>query len=219
MEEHRHLRNSTTGHITRKASYVQPIWKKGRRHKERLTPKGPWAHPYAVLRPRAPPLEAAARREFVYDETAAPGRAVGLVVDEALVREHLPRAAAAYADSSDHGEACEVATSRQSSVSHQPVSHQTVGHRSLDRLSPVISQSPVTRQSVTGHELRQSVTHPHRRPCAVISQSVIGQSVTSHQSVPNPHRQPCGVVAATPPPTGRGPRGRACPGARAAAPP
>ena len=44
------------------------------------------AHPYAVLRPRAPPLEAAPRRKFINNKFAAKARrAVRLVVHEALV--------------------------------------------------------------------------------------------------------------------------------------
>ena len=74
-------------------------------------------HPDPVLRPLAPPLETTPGRKLVHDEAAVPGRAVGLVVDEALVREHLPRAAAAYADGAYHGKPCEVSTSQHSPTS------------------------------------------------------------------------------------------------------
>ena len=90
------------------------------------------------MRPRAPPLEAAPGREFVYDETAEPGRAVGFVVDEALVREH----AAGFVEVKrpNDGKACE--TSRRSSRQSAPVSaaiitrhsiHQSVTHQPASR--------------------------------------------------------------------------------------
>ena len=71
------------------------------------------AHPYAVPRPRAPPLEAALGREAVDDEGAAPRGAVRLAVDEALLGEHAA-AAVAKADRPNNREACEFVPHRSS---------------------------------------------------------------------------------------------------------
>ena len=46
-------------------------------------------HPYSILRPRAPAFKAAPRGELVDDQLAAARGTVGLVVYEALVRDHF----------------------------------------------------------------------------------------------------------------------------------
>ena len=88
------------------------------------------AHPYAVPRPRAPPLEAALGREAVDDEGAAPRGAVRLVVDEALLGGNL---GCPEVDGAVNREACEV------SMLMSPASHQSDISQ-----SPVISQSSVS---------------------------------------------------------------------------
>ena len=87
------------------------------------------SYPYAVLRPRSPPLKAAARCKLVHDETAAAGGAVGLVVNEGLVGVGPP--------------AGFVAEKVRRADDRKPCSARGVG------IAPVTSQSPALHSSLS----------------------------------------------------------------------
>ena len=63
-------------------------------------------HPYSLLRPLAPPREAAPRRELVHNEGAHTRRSVRLAVDEALLGDGA-LAGAAKRDGPDDGKPVE----------------------------------------------------------------------------------------------------------------